>query len=72
MSDEPATRSEMIELQTKMAFIEDTMRSVDVRMHEHQKNLERLEKWCQTLAQRMREQSSGESGDGGHEVPPHY
>ncbi|MEO1574500.1 MAG: SlyX family protein [Pseudomonadota bacterium] len=72
MSDEPVTRSEMIELQTKMAFIEDTMRSVDLRMHEQQKHIEKLEKWCQTLAQRMREQSANGAGDDGHEVPPHY
>ena len=72
MSNESVNRSDLIELQTKMAFIEDTMRTVDARMHEQQKQLDRLEKWCQTLAQRMREQTEGSGRDDGHEVPPHY
>lgn len=72
MSNESVSRSDLVELQTKMAFIEDTMRTVDARMHEQQKQLDRLEKWCQTLAQRLRDQASDNASDDGHEVPPHY
>ena len=73
MSDVPNTREDMVELQSKVAFIEDTMRALDVRMVEQQKQMDRLEVWCRTLAKRMRDTDTGGANTpGGHELPPHY
>lgn len=62
----------LTDIESKIAFIEDTMRAIDVRMVEHQHQLDRLEVWCQTLARRMREHNQGGPGSDGHEIPPHY
>jgi uncharacterized coiled-coil protein SlyX len=73
MSDPQNSRDDMVELQSKMAFIEDTLRQLDVRMAEHQSQIDRLEVWCRTLAKRVREtDTDGANGRGGHEPPPHY
>ncbi|MEM6639919.1 MAG: SlyX family protein [Pseudomonadota bacterium] len=67
-----AKSERLVEIETKLAFIEDVMRDIDVRMVEHQKHLERLEIWCQTLAKRMRDQGQNGPSGSGYEVPPHY
>ena len=70
--NEPVTRASMTELETKVAFIEATMQTLDERIVEQQAQLNQLEVWCKTLARRMREAGSSGSGSDGYEVPPHY
>ena len=70
--DEPVTRASMTDLETKVAFIEATMQTLDERIVEQQAQLNQLEVWCKTLAKRMREAGSSGTGNDGYEVPPHY
>lgn len=69
MSNDQSDRSDLVELQTRIAYIEDTMRAIDVRMIEHQNQIDRLEVWCKDIARRMRNASPSNDD---HEVPPHY
>lgn len=66
-----AQDARLTELETKVAFIEQTMHTLDQRMIEQQQAIDKLETWCKTLADRMRQASEGPTGNG-FEIPPHY
>ncbi|MFK8014583.1 MAG: SlyX family protein [Gammaproteobacteria bacterium] len=69
MSDERIT-----ELETKLAFMEQTVGDLSDLVYEQQKSMDELRTWCQTLAQRVSALRANDGGDeqNEHEVPPHY
>ncbi|MGB0955786.1 MAG: SlyX family protein [Panacagrimonas sp.] len=63
----------IIDLQTRIAFQEDTLRALDEVIQRQQDQLERIQRSLVALSERMRriaaEQPANSAAD---EVPPHY
>jgi SlyX protein len=65
----------IIELEIKLAYQEDLLQTLNNIVGEQQQQIQRLEKTCQMLYERMKSLSSENSGNNGSiidEVPPHY
>ncbi len=62
------------ELETKLAFMEQTVSDLNDTVYAQQRTIDELRTWCQSLAQRMKTLRAEEEHDApaGHEVPPHY
>jgi uncharacterized coiled-coil protein SlyX len=62
------------ELESKLAFLEATVSTLNEQVYQQQRSLDELRTWCQTLAGRVKAMRDG--GDGAaseqHEIPPHY
>ncbi len=64
----------LIEIETKLAFHEDTIQALNTVVCQQQKQIEQLEAMVTLLIDRYR-QLSAEAGGGDkptHEIPPHY
>lgn len=64
----------LIELESRLAFQDDLIESLNEAVILQQKQIERLELISKTLAERMRglSDSAGSDGSPEHELPPHY
>jgi len=64
----------LIELESRLAFQDDLIESLNEAVILQQKQIERLELISKTLAERLRglSDSAGPDGSPEHEVPPHY
>jgi SlyX protein len=65
----------IIELEIKLAYQEDLLQTLNNIVGEQQQQIQRLEKTCQMLYERMKSLSSENRGNNGgiiDEVPPHY
>lgn len=64
----------LIELESRLAFQDDTIESLNDAVIRQQQQIERLEIISNTLAERLRGLSDTAGSDQGpeHEVPPHY
>jgi SlyX protein len=64
----------LIEIETKLAFQEDTIQALNAVVCQQQKQIDQLEATLKMLIDRYR-QLSAESDTGNkpvHEIPPHY
>jgi SlyX protein len=67
-------QQQLIELESKLAFQEDTVNSLNNELHEHQKRIEKLQQQVMLLADKLR-QLPDDNGNGLVEQeppPPHY
>ncbi|KKO48520.1 SlyX [Arsukibacterium sp. MJ3] len=74
MSDNETLQQQLIELESKLAFQEDTVNSLNNELHEHQKRIEKLQHQVMLLADKLR-QLPDDNGNGPVEQeppPPHY
>jgi SlyX protein len=64
----------IIELEIKLAYQEDLLQTLNNIVGEQQQQIQRLEKTCQLLYERMKSLSTETSGNSldVDEVPPHY
>lgn len=62
------------ELESKIAFLEATVSTLNDQVYQQQRSLDELRTWCQTLAGRVKALRDGDEGAAPeqHEVPPHY
>lgn len=62
-----------IDLETKLAFQEDTLRQLNDVVTDQQMRVTELERLCRELTERVaRLGESAQKGAAGEEVPPHY
>ncbi len=63
-----------IDIEIKLAQQEDLVESLNQRVYEQQKQIDKLEQMCAALVQHARDQQQSGGGGGGaaHERPPHY
>lgn len=67
------TEDRFIDIEIKLAHQEDLVESLNQRVYEQQKQIDKLEQLCAALAQHVRDQpQGGATGAAGHERPPHY
>lgn len=64
---------QLINIETKLAHQEDLLSALDGALSNQQLQINRLERLCQSLVERIRALSDA-GGDSGHEdeQPPHY
>jgi len=64
----------IIELEIKAAYQEDLLQALNKIVSEQQQQIQRLEKTCQLLNERIKSLSTESSVNGASidEVPPHY
>lgn len=62
-----------IDIETKLAFQEDTIQQLHDALCAQQQRIERLELTCKLLLDRLKEMSQDDAGPKTlHEKPPHY
>ena len=65
--------SRLIELETKLAYLEETLQVLNQVVARQQKQIDTLEALCRELAERARNSAEGVfRGTAADEVPPHY
>lgn len=63
----------MIELETKLAYLEDTLQVLNEAVTRQQRQIDTLEALCRELAERARNTADGVfRGTPADEIPPHY
>ncbi len=64
----------LIELEIKAAYQEDLLQTLNKIVSEQQQQIQRLEKTCQLLNERINSLSTESGGNGASvdEMPPHY
>ncbi len=64
----------MVEIETKIAFQEKTLKDLNDELYEQQKEIQRLGSICETLMKRVNELSESTLGIDApaNEKPPHY
>jgi len=69
-------KDRLIELETRIAYQEDTIEHLGNLVHVQQQVLQRLEAMCETLVERYQEltaeTSVADAVSAENEVPPHY
>lgn len=65
-------KEQLIDLQTRLAYQEDTLRQLDAVTIRQAAQIERLEMALRQLSQRLDGAVEANSPTGGHERPPHY
>jgi SlyX protein len=63
----------LIEVEIKLAYQEDLLQALNKIVSEQQQQIQRLEKTCQLLHERIQGLADANSTDKVvHEIPPHY
>lgn len=66
----------IIELEIKAAYQEDLLQTLNTIVSQQQQQIDRLEKTCALLHDRLKNLSNQRQDDGNmshvHEIPPHY
>lgn len=63
----------LIELETKLAYLEETVQVLNGAVTRQQRQIDALEALCRELAERLRSPAEGVfRGSPADEVPPHY
>lgn len=63
----------MIEIETKLAYQEDLVETLNKTVYQQQHKIDQLEATCRALAQHMATMAQAiNEGGGGQERPPHY
>lgn len=65
------TEDRFVDIEIKIAHQEDLVESLNLRIYEQQKQIDKLEGMLNALAQHMRENAQGGQGPL-NERPPHY
>ena len=65
-------REQMVELQTQLAFQEDTLRALDDVVTGQQRRLDRLSQLSERLERQFAELLNRMDEDSGDQRPPHY
>jgi SlyX protein len=65
-------REQMVELQTQLAFQEETLRALDNVVTRQQQQLDRIAQLSERLAQQFGELALRLDDAGGDQRPPHY
>jgi SlyX protein len=63
---------QLIDLQTRLAYQEDTLRQLDAVTIRQAEKIEQLELVLRELVQRLDGEQGGGASGTGHEQPPHY
>ena len=67
------TEDRFIDIEIKLAHQEHIVESLNQRVYEQQRQIDKLEQMCAALVQHVRDQAQGSSGGApAHEPPPHY
>lgn len=73
MNDSAFHEQRLVELETKLAYQEDTLRTLNDIVTAQQAEIERLRVICRQLVERARGTESGiKSASAAEEIPPHY
>lgn len=68
-----STDERLIDLETRIAYQEATLRDLNDVIARQQKQIDRLEQTCRALIERLaRVAPGGDKGSPEDEVPPHY
>lgn len=62
----------LIDLETRIAFQEDSIQALSDELYRQQKALEHLQQLCNLMLQRLQELSAGGPSGPVDEKPPHY
>jgi SlyX protein len=63
----------LIDLETKVAYQEQAIGDLSDVIYRQQKQIDQLERLCNTLTDRVQEMAEAAGSDkGGYEKPPHY
>lgn len=68
------SENRLVEIETKLAFQEDTLQALNTVVCQQQRQIEHLEATVKLLIERYRQLSAEAGGDDKpvHEIPPHY
>ncbi|WP_019677645.1 SlyX family protein [Arsukibacterium perlucidum] len=75
MTDKDAAmQQQLIELESKLAFQEDTVNSLNNELHQHQLRIEKLQQQVMLLAEKLRQlpEDQGILSPEDEPPPPHY
>lgn len=62
----------LTDLETRIAFQEDTIQTLSDELYRQQKELERLQQLCNLMLQQLQDLNSGDAPGPIDEKPPHY
>lgn len=62
----------LTEVETKLAFLEDTVQTLNTVVCQQQKQIDQLEATVKMLIDRCRQLSAADNNKPRHEIPPHY
>ena len=64
----------LVEIETKIAYHEQTIKDLNEEVYQQQQEIERLGSICDALVKRVKELSEGTQGidEPANEKPPHY
>ena len=65
----PSTEQRLIDLETRIAFQEDSIQALSDELYRQQKEMDRLQQLCNLMLQQLQQGTSSEPID---EKPPHY
>ena len=69
----PISQTQLIEIETKLAYQEDTIAQLNDALYSQQKQISELERTCNLLLDRIKAISEpGPGGKPADEIPPHY
>ena len=63
---------EITDLQSRLAFQEDTIEQLSLNLSQQQNQINSLEVAIKHLLTQVRSLTPSEGEEGGHEMPPHY
>ncbi|MET0378396.1 MAG: SlyX family protein [Spongiibacteraceae bacterium] len=63
---------QLIELQTQIAFQEDTLSALDTVVTAQQRQIDQLTLWCERLMRQLDQVATGAAEPAEPELPPHY
>lgn len=75
MTTQPITQQydqRLIDLETRIAFQEDSIQALSDEIYRQQKELDRLQQLCSIMLQRLQDVSTGGPTGPVDEKPPHY
>lgn len=68
----PSHDQRLTDLESRIAFQEDSIQALSDELWRQQKELERLQQLCTLMLQQMQESGGGNPGQPLDEKPPHY
>ncbi len=72
MTTQQHTEQRLIDLETRIAYQDDTIQTLSDELYRQQQELERLQQLCNLMLQRLQDITMGASDGSVDEKPPHY